>query len=397
MADPKAPVLILILLLILILIPSASAEIKITMKIKIKNQDSIASCSPPTARPLTPPTLLAMLLLIKPSSLVNFAATLCLGLTLTALPVRAAEVPTAKPTSIPVILDTDIGDDIDDTWALAVVLKSPELDLKLVVGDYGEAQYRARLLAKFLERAGRSDVSVGVGLDIAPRGDGRQAAWVKDYDLKSYPGKVHADGVQAIIDTVMNSPQPVTLICIGPVPNIAEALKREPRIAQRARFVGMHGSVRVGYGEAKPPQAEWNVKCDPKALQQVFAVPWDITITPLDTCGRVTLTGEKYRHVRYSQDRVVADLIANYRLWVAADSKLPADMADQRSSTLFDTVAVYLAIRTDLCLMEKLGLRVTDDGMTVIDPKASQVNVATNWKSLGGFEDFLVERLTGKH
>jgi inosine-uridine nucleoside N-ribohydrolase len=319
-----------------------------------------------------------------------------LSLTLTILPARTAERSSAKPAPIPVILDTDIGDDIDDTWALALLLKSPELDLKLVVGDYGEAQYRARLIAKFLERAGRSDVPVGVGLDTAPHGEGRQAAWAKDYDLKSYPGRVHTNGVQALIDTVMNSPQPVTLICIGPVPNIAEALKREPRIAQRARFVGMQGSVRTGYGDAKQPVAEWNVKCDPKACQQVFTAAWDMTITPLDTCGLVSLTGDKYRRVRNTTDPTIADLIANYRLWVGGDAKLPADMADQRSSTLFDTVAVYLAIRQDLCVMEKIGLRVTDDGFTVVDPQAKPVNVAVNWKDLGAFEDFLVERLTGR-
>jgi quinoprotein glucose dehydrogenase len=346
---------------------------------------------------------------MKPSLLVIPAVTLgslrrigtCLGLlwlgfTLTSLSASDVNGQLAKPAPVPVILDTDIGDDIDDTWALALLLKSPELDLKLVVGDYGEAQYRARLLAKFLDRAGRSDVSVGVGLDIAPRGEGRQAAWIKDYDIKSYPGKVQADGVQAIIDTIMNSPQPVTLICIGPSPNIAEALKREPRIAQHSRFVGMDGSVRRGYGEGKPPEAEWNVKADPKALQSVFAAPWDITITPLDTCGLVTLTGDKYRRVRDATDRNVADLIANYRIWLVNQPSLSADMADIHSSTLFDTVAVYLAIRQDLCVMEKLGLRITDDGRTVIDPQSRQVNAATKWKDLGAFEDFLVERLAGK-
>jgi len=338
-----------------------------------------------------------MLPRMTPASLTNSVALLCLSLTLTALPGGAAETSAAKPAPIPVILDTDIGDDIDDTWALALVLKSPELDLKLVVGDYGAAQYRARLLAKFLERAGRSDVPVGIGLDIAPHGDGRQAAWVKDYDFKAYPGTVHTDGVQAIIDTVMNSSQPVTLICIGPVPNIAEALKREPRLAQKARFVGMHGSVRVGYGGAKQPSAEWNVKADPKACQAVFTAPWEMTITPLDTCGLVNLSGEKYQRVLEATNRITTDLIANYRLWVTGDHKLPTDMADQRSSTLFDTVAVYLAIRQDLCVMEQLGLRVTNDGMTVIDPQAKQVNAAVSWKDIGGFEDFLVERLTGKH
>ena len=304
---------------------------------------------------------------------------------------RAGEAPSARPT--PVILDMDIGTDIDDTWALALLLKSPELNLKLVVGDYGQADYRARLLAKFLERAGRSDVSVGVGLDFISKGAETQSAWVKDYELKSYPGKIYADGVQAIIDTIMNSPQPVTLICIGPVPNIAAALKREPRISQHARFVGLHGSIHLGHAGVKKPCAEWNVVCDPKALQAVYAAPWNITIAPLDTCGLVKLAGDKYEHVRDATNHVTADLVINYRLWVAANPTLPTDMADRRSSTLYDTVAVYLAMHQDLCVMEKLNLRVTDDGFTVIDPRARPVNAATQWKDLGAYEDFLVNRL----
>jgi len=331
----------------------------------------------------------------KPGAAFRLGA-LCLSLAVFVAPVSGAERKPAKAAPVPVILDTDIGDDIDDTWALGLLLKSPELDLKLVVGDYGRASYRARLLARLLERAGRTDVPVGVGLERKPFGEGRQAAWVRDYDLRQYPGPVHADGVQALIDTILKSKRPVTLICIGPVPNIAAALQREPRIARKARFVGMHGSVRIGYGGQRQPAAEWNVRADPKACQAVFAAPWSMTLTPLDTCGLVHLTGEKYRRVRDCPDRIAADIIANYRIWAAADNKLPADMADQRSSTLFDTAAVYLAIRQDLCQMEKLGLRVTDDGMTVVDRHARRVNVATGWKDLGAFEDFLVERLTGR-
>ncbi|MCX6901381.1 MAG: nucleoside hydrolase [Verrucomicrobia bacterium] len=305
---------------------------------------------------------------------------------------NAADVTTAK---IPVILDADIGDDIDDTWALGLLLKSPELDVKLVVGDYGRAEYRARLLAKFLERAGRSDVAVGVGLDIGPKGDGRQAGWLKDYSLKSYPGKVYADGVQALIDTIMKSERPMTLICIGPVPNIAEALRREPRIAERARFVGMHGSVRVGYGGSQKIAAEWNVKADPKSCQKVFTAPWEMTITPLDTCGLIHLTGEKYRKVRDSKAPVAAAIIENYRLWAAAQKKKDQpSAAESRSSTLFDTVAVYLVFAQQFCAMETIGLRVSDDGFTLIEPGAKQVRFAASWKDLGAFEDLLVERLT---
>jgi inosine-uridine nucleoside N-ribohydrolase len=299
---------------------------------------------------------------------------------------------------LPVILDTDIGDDIDDTWALALLLRSPELDLKLVVGDYGRALYRARLLARFLEKAGRTDVPVGVGLDISPKGeDGRQAAWIKNYDLKSYPGKVHTDGVQAMIDLIMKSPKPITLIAIGPLPNIAEALKREPRIAERARFVGMHGSVRVGYGGSSSPAAEWNVKADPKSCRAVFTAPWDMTITPLDTCGLVHLRGEKYAHVRDSKDPIANAVIENYRAWAnSANDKNLAKLPDSASSTLFDTVAVYLAFSQSYCEMEDFKLTVTDDGFTRIDQSGKNIHTAAKWKNMSAFEDLLVSRLTQK-
>jgi hypothetical protein len=53
----------------------------------------------------------------------------------------------------------------------------------------------------------------------------------------------------------------------------------------------------------------------------------------------------------------------------------------------------YLAFSQDLCKMEQLGIRVTDDGFTLIDPKAKPVNVAVSWQSLDGFRDLLVDRL----
>jgi len=291
---------------------------------------------------------------------------------------------------VPVILDTDIGDDIDDTWALGLLLKSPELDLKLALGEYGRAQYRAKLLAKFLQTVGRADVPVGIGLHPESGGAGAQAEWVKDYDLRGYPGRVYQDGVQALIDTIMKSPEPVTVICIGPLPNIAAALEREPRIAQRAKFVGMQGSIRVGYDGSDTVSAEWNVKANPQACQHVFASPWkEMTITPLDTCGLVRLDGNRYERVRDSQDPVAATIIENYRIWSHHQAE-----AEAHSTTLFDTVAVYLAIRQDFCEMERLGLRVTDDGYTRIDPAGKPISVATRWTNLDAYRDFLVQRLT---
>ena len=306
----------------------------------------------------------------------------------------SAEKSAAKA-KIPVILDTDIGGDIDDTWALILLLKCPELDVKLIVGDYGKPVYRASLIAKLLETAGRTDIPVGVGVGDDHKVEGRQDEWLKGYDLASYPGKVHEDGVQAMIDTIMKSPEPITLIAVGPLPNIKVALEREPRIAEKACFVGMHGSVRKGYGGSSKTSAEWNVRADAKACQKTLSAPWDITITPLDTCGLVHLRGKKYAAVRDCKAPLIQALMENYRIWLKKGGGGPK-RADIASSTLFDTVAVYLAFTQDLCKMETLPIRVTDDGKTVIDPAAKKMSVATEWKDMGAFEDFLVERLTGK-
>ena len=297
---------------------------------------------------------------------------------------------------IPVIFDTDIGGDIDDTWALAMLLKCPKLDVRLVAADAGNTTYRARILAKMLDVAGRTDVPVAVGI---PAGDrpGRQSKWIKGYKLSDYPGKVHEDGVGAIIDTVKASKDPVTLVCVGAVPNIAAALKRHPGLVRNARFVGMHGSVRRGYGGSARPCAEANVRNGPAALRAVFRAPWECTVTPLDTCGLVKLTGAKYQKVLRCKDPVIRAMLANYRLWVPNARWLkPKPQPAIESTTLFDTVAVYLAFSEDLVKMEDIRLRVTDAGRTVVDKPGRPIRCATKWKDLGAFEDLLVERLIGK-
>lgn len=295
---------------------------------------------------------------------------------------------------IPVILDTDIGDDIDDTWALCLALQSPELDLKLVVGDYGRPEYRARLIAKILAETGHETIPVGVGMEVpGVGGKFSQLAWLGDYQLTNYPGKVYTNGVQAIIDVVMKSPTPVTLLCIGPVPNIAAALEREPQIARRARFVGMHGSVYRGYNGSTNVHAEWNVKAAPKALQKAFSASWPITITPLDTCGTVVLNGPNYARIRDSKARGPVAIMGNYRAWAANREGVNPNLPDEMSSTLFDCVAVYLAIDTALCEMETVPLQVTDAGFTKVDPQGTKVSAAVRWKKPEAFYDWMTARL----
>ena len=307
---------------------------------------------------------------------------------------------------IPVIFDTDICDDIDDTWALALLLQSPEFDVKLITTEVGNTQSKAKTIAKFLQTVGRADIPIGIGLQ-QHKGHHRQDAWAKDYELSSYPGTIYEDGVQALIDTIMKSRGTIKLIAVGPLPNVAAALEREPKIAKKAEFVGMHGSVRRGYGNNPEPSAEYNVKAFVKEAQKVFTAPWEMTITPLDTCGIIHIKNQKYQKVLNKNSPLARALMENYRAWQKQGIRIgnkdlsEAELdkrVDQKcnssSSTLFDTVAIYLAMSTDLVKMEKLPIIVTDDGFTRINDNGKAINCATEWKDLGAFEDLLVGRLT---
>jgi inosine-uridine nucleoside N-ribohydrolase len=293
---------------------------------------------------------------------------------------------------IPVILDTDIGGDIDDTWALGFMLRCPELDVRMVLSGTEDTRYKAKIVAKYLESVGRADVPVGVGVPTPCEPVHKtQAAWVEDYRLEGYSGTVHEDGVAALIDTIMKSQETITLIGIGPLPNIHEALKREPRIAAKCRFVGMHGSIRLGHDGRPGAVAEYNVVRDVPGAKAVFTADWkSVVITPLDSCGYVVLYGPKYQKVRASKDPIAATIIQNYRIW-----RNSGGIFETRSSILYDTVAVYLAFADALLTMETLPVVITDDGFTRVDAKrGKRMRVATGWIDLPAFEDLLVARLT---
>ena len=310
------------------------------------------------------------------------------------LVVAGALAPTGEPGNkpIPVILVTDIGGDIDDTWALGFLLCCPEVDLKMVVSDTGNTEYRARIAARFLQLAGRSDVKVGVGLRQSDEEQG-QAEWVRGYDLGSYPGKVHTDGVAALVAAIMDSSEPVTLVCIGPMPNIARALEIEPKIAGRCHFVGMHGSVYLGYNGAPTPAPECNVVSAAAACRAVFEAPWlSKTITPLDTCGLVQLKGDLYAKVRDSDALVPRLIMQNYRVWASVNTW--ANPAVE-SSVLFDTVAAWLTFSHEYLNVRAMPIGVTDDGYTKVEEGAPVLDCAIEWHDREAYQAALVERLTG--
>jgi inosine-uridine nucleoside N-ribohydrolase len=217
---------------------------------------------------------------------------------------------------------------------------------------------------------------------------------VDGYRLEDYPGVVYEDGLQVMIDFIMASPEPVTIIAIGVVTNLARALEIEPRIAQRCKFVGMHGSIYHGYGGSEEISAEANVVNDVPSFRKVIAAPWlDTLITPLDTCGVVVLQGDHYQQIYQSDLPKLRAVIENYEIWSKLVEWALIERTDLQSSCLFDAVAVYLAYAEDLLEIEEVSISTTDDGFTVIDPAGAPVRAAVGWNDLNAFYDHLVERL----
>jgi inosine-uridine nucleoside N-ribohydrolase len=297
---------------------------------------------------------------------------------------------------IPVILDTDLGTDIDDHWAVAMLLGCPELDVRLITTASGDTTYRAQLLAGVLKAAGRTDIPIGIGpatamlegvdLHIVP---GAAA----ETPLDSYPGTVLPDGVGAIIDVITRSEAPVTVITIGPITNLAAALDRDPSIVERSRVVSMAAFLRGSQSAGAQP--EYNVIADVPAFRRVLESSWDLTLAPIDTCGLIVLDGDRYAPLRDSTSATLETVMRSYREWSEHPSFASPDVSPERqTSVLFDTLAVYLAYDHEHVAVESLDLVIDDAGVVSESPEGRPVHVAITWRDFDGFLDHLVGRLS---
>lgn len=197
---------------------------------------------------------------------------------------------------IKVIIDTDTG--IDDAMALFLALKSPEIEVVGLTTVFGNGHVDActRNALRVLEMAGRPDVPVAKGaalplvvpLYVADFVHGEDA--LGNTNLPPPSGSpVDVPAAQFIVETVMGSPGEITLMPIGPLTNLALALRLEPQIAENVREVIMMGGSAMAGGNASPA-AEANTGHDPHASHVVFSAGWPITMVGLDVTQQTITT-----------------------------------------------------------------------------------------------------------
>lgn len=306
-------------------------------------------------------------------------------------PVRAE--PENAP--IPVIFDTDLGEDIDDMWALAFLVHSPELDLKLVTINFGDVNRKARMVAKALTAFGRDDVTIAIGR-TSKRFKPRYYKWAKDFDISKYAGRVSRDAVGEIIRVIeADQTSRLKILPVGSMKNIAAMIEKRPDLAKQVELVAMSGHVAEDPAGNKDRRAETNVRVEVGAAKIAYAADWKrFTTAPLNVTGMLKLTDDHYQRILKSEHPTARTLIEAYKVFEPTANWGKHDVSKE-SSSLHDVVAVYLAFSTEHLNLETLPLRVTDKGYTIIDPDHGKpVRVALEWQHLEAFKELLVKRLT---
>ena len=281
----------------------------------------------------------------------------------------AAPLPAAAQAArTKIVLDTDIGTDIDDAWALGYALKSPSFELLGVTISDGDTAQRARLACKLLHRLGRTDVPVAVGRATPAVPPGRidyQFAWAEDF--REY-APITTPAVEFLAETIRRHPNEVTLVAVGPLHNMGDLVRLHPDVVPLVkRVVLMSGSVGANAFSAVAVP-EWNVKLAIPEAQAVYAAAWPVTIVPLDSTTYVRLEDAERETLRRAGTPLVIALETLLRLW----TDRPASRM-----TLHDQLALAEAQEPGRFFgrCEPMPLRVDREGYTRVD-KASGRSVA---------------------
>jgi purine nucleosidase len=271
-----------------------------------------------------------------------------------------AAASSASPEKI--IIDTDIGDDIDDAFALALALRSPELEILGVTTGFGDTETRARLTDRFLGEAGRSDIPVAAGVPTQTKNPLSQRRYAEG---GHFAKSSHPAAVDFLLDQIRRYPGGVTLVAIGPLMNVGAAIDKDAATFRKLkRVVIMGGCIKRGYGDLgytppHGPQPEWNIVNDVASAQKLFAAGVPVAVMPLDSTQ--LKLDEVKRAFLFSQGTPITDaLTLLYHQW------------GQQTPTLFDPMTIAYVVNPKLCPVQPMRIRVDEKGNTL--PEAGPPN-----------------------
>jgi inosine-uridine nucleoside N-ribohydrolase len=290
-----------------------------------------------------------------------------------------------------IILDSDIGDDIDDAFALGLALSSPQFDIVGVSASFGDTGARAKMFDRMLGELGRSDIPVTMG---APANVNLNAFTQRRYAEGGASARAsHPSSVDFVLDQARKHPGEITLVAIGPLPNVGAMIDKDPAAFRRLkRVVIMGGSLRTmtdPYGMAAPiaPHPEWNIKNDIASAQKLFGAGVPLTLLPLDSTANLKMN-EVARTALFAHGSMLTNILAGlYYEWSAA-TRSPTPI-------LYDPMTLASMLEPSLCPLTPMHITVDDAGNTKETPGTANAQVCLRSDS-DAFLHFLVRRLTAR-
>ena len=294
------------------------------------------------------------------------------------------------PTVRPVVLDTDIGTDVDDILALVVLALAPEVRLLGVTTVYGDTLLRARMVRYVCDALGRADVVVAPGARQTltnrpvwwPGHEGRGIPRLDDVVLGN-----HEEAADYLRRVTRDHAGEIELFAIGPLTNVAAAIRADGRFTRSVRHCFIMG------GAFWRDAVEHNIRCDPEAAEIVFRSGIPISVCGLDVTTRFAIGELEARAIGQAHGALgplLEDQIRRYWAFQGKAENVP-----------HDPVAVLMALEPELFTFQardvRIGLGEDDLGRTIVNHRgrgavriASDVDVAVA-------HERLLERLTARN
>jgi pyrimidine-specific ribonucleoside hydrolase len=275
----------------------------------------------------------------------------------------AAKESSGYRSPIPLVVDTDMGS--DDWLAILYLLKSKSARVRgVTVAEAGlsHSLAGAQHLLDMALHAGKRDLAVAIGPDKPLAGNREfpshwraRADRFLDISLpRSDATPLTQSAVDFLFDLVEREGDPVTVVALAPLTNLAEALRRDHRILARTKGVVVMGGVLNGQGNAPDSRSEWNIYIDPLAASIVLSSEANITLVPLDATNQVPVTIGFYRRLKRERDTPAAKLA--FRILDKEFEEIEAG-----EYYFWDSLAAAVALDESLAQFERLPVVVAAD------------------------------------
>lgn len=266
------------------------------------------------------------------------------------------------------IIDTDVGSDIDDVWAIVYMLMN-DADIRLINVSHDNTPEKAKIVGKILLLAERTDIPISVGVQTSNE-KSNLSSWVDNFDWSTYPGTVVEDGAQAISKIIRSrSDSDLCILGLSPASTLSEVAKL-PIDLSPITLIQMGGAIHKGYDGSDVPVTEWNVRKDITGFQAILNADWRLVLVPLDAADGLVITGEDYKFIQESCHWGSQVILSCYKNWTSRWSTYK----ENKSSNLFDLVTADVCLNIANVHRENLKIALDNTGKTIVSDKGKNID-----------------------